>query len=56
MINSDNYKHSEITEKIIKAFFTVYYTLGYGFLEKVYENAMFLELTSMGLYVEKQKK
>ncbi len=31
-------KHKEITEKIIGAFFTVYNTLGYGLLEKVYEN------------------
>ena len=36
MMNTDNYKHSEITEKIIKAFYKVYNTLGYGFLEKVY--------------------
>ena len=49
-------KHEEITEKIIKAFYKVYNTLGYGFLEKVYENAMFIELTTMGFKVEKQKK
>ena len=49
-------KHEEITEKIIKAFYKVYNTFGYGFLEKVYENAMFIELTSMGLEVEKQKR
>ena len=55
MINNDNYKHSEITDKIIKAFFKVYNTLGYGFLENVYENAMFIELVSMGLSVEKQQ-
>ena len=30
-------KHQEITEQIIKAFYNVYNTLGYGFLEKVYE-------------------
>lgn len=41
MINADNYKHTDITEKIIKAFFKVYNTLGFGFLEKVYENALF---------------
>ena len=56
MKNTDNYKHSEITEKIIKAFYKVYNTLGYGFLEKVYENAMFIELGLMGLTVEKQKQ
>ncbi len=36
----DNYKHSEITKTIIKAYFNVYNELGYGFLEKVYERAM----------------
>ena len=49
-------KHEQITEKIIQAFYKVYNTLGYGFLEKVYENAMFIELTSLGFQVEKQKK
>lgn len=36
-------KYEEITNEIIKAFFKVYNTLGYGFLEKVYENAMYVE-------------
>ena len=54
MINTDNYKHSEITEKIIKAFYKVYNTLGYGFLEKVYVNSLLIELRSMGLSVKKQ--
>ena len=35
----DKPKHNELTDKIIRAFFQVYNTLGYGFLEKVYENA-----------------
>lgn len=52
----NNYKHSEVTEKIIQCFYKVYNTLGYGFLEKIYENAMFLELKTLGLYVEKQKQ
>lgn len=56
MINVDNYKHSEITEQIIGAFYKVYNTLGYGFLEKVYENALYLELRKMNLNVEKQKQ
>jgi len=51
-----NFKHSDITEKIIKCFYKVYNTLGYGFLEKVYENALFLELKNLGLFVEKQKQ
>lgn len=49
-------KHEEITEKIIQAFYKVYNTLGYGFLEKVYLNAMFIELTAIGLKVEKEKR
>ena len=55
-MNTDNYKHSDTTAKIIKAFYKVYNTLGYGFLEKVYENALFLELRAMDLFVEKQKQ
>ena len=43
-----NLKHSEITGAILKSFYTVYNTLGYGFLEKVYENALVLELRSAG--------
>lgn len=52
----EKYKHNDITEKIIKAFYKVYNTLGFGFLEKVYENAMFIELRSIGLFVEKQRR
>ena len=46
--------HQEITEKIIKSFYTVYNKLGYGFLEKVYENALFFELLQEGLNCAKQ--
>ena len=53
-MENDNYKHSEITDKIIKAYYKVYNTLGYGFLEKVYENAIFIEIERMGLLVTKQ--
>ncbi|MBJ7879747.1 GxxExxY protein [Gelidibacter salicanalis] len=52
----DNYKHSETTDLILKCFYTVYNQLGYGFLEKVYEKAMFIELRSLGLSVERQKQ
>jgi len=47
--------HKETTDQIFRAFYKVYNELGFGFLEKVYENAMFLELSSMGLMCEKQK-
>ena len=49
-----NYKHTEITGLILKAFFKVYNTLGYGFLEKVYENAMLIELRKLGLKCSNQ--
>lgn len=47
-------KHSELTEQIIGAFYKVYNTLGYGFSEKVYENALIIELKKLGLKVEQQ--
>ena len=48
-------KHSEITSEILHAFFKrVYHQLGYGFLEKVYENAMAIELQKMELDVKQQ--
>jgi GxxExxY protein len=50
-------KHKEITDKILHAFFKVVYPeLGYGFLEKVYENALFLALQERGLTVEQQAR
>ncbi len=48
-------KHSELTGKILGAFFQVYKELGYGFSEKVYENALALLLRELGLTVEQQK-
>ena len=45
------YKHKEITEKVIKAFYAVYNALGYGFLEKVYVQALVIELQNLGLEV-----
>jgi len=52
---SDNYKHSDITGIIIKAFYNVYNQLGYGFLEKVYENALLIELKKFNLECVAQK-
>jgi GxxExxY protein len=50
-------KHSEITDKILHAFYKVVYPqLGYGFLEKVYENALVIALTAMTLRVQQQVK
>ena len=46
--------HEDLTDKIIKAFYNVYNYLGYGFLEKVYENAMMIELRKLGLSARRQ--
>ena len=49
-----SYKHTELTDKIIKAFYIVYNRLGYGFLEKVYENALMIELNNIGINAKRQ--
>ena len=46
----------ELTGEIIKIFYEVYNELGYGFLEKVYQNTMYFELKSLGYKVEAQKQ
>ncbi len=51
-----HFKHTDITESIIKAFYTVYQTLGYGFLEKVYGSAMAIELRKLGLDLIQQAR
>ncbi|NBC06573.1 MAG: GxxExxY protein [Bacteroidetes bacterium] len=55
MINQ-NYLHSALTSDILKAYYKVYNTLGYGFLEKVYENAMMIELRKMGIQAVQQQR
>jgi len=47
-------KHEQLTEQIIKGFYTVYRALGYGFLEKVYENSLAIQLRKMRLEVVQQ--
>ncbi len=50
-MNADfhDYKYKELTHKIILIFYKVYNKLGYGFLEKVYENAMMIEFRREGI-------
>ena len=48
-INQIDMLHKELTDRIIACFYRVYTNLGYGFLEKVYENAMLIELNKNGL-------
>lgn len=49
------YLYQDTTEKIISCAYKVHNKLGFGFLEKVYENALKIELERFGLKVEKQK-
>jgi GxxExxY protein len=46
--------HGNVPEKVIKSFYHVYNTLGYGFLEKVYENALRVSLCKLGVDVAQQ--
>ena len=48
------YKHQELTERIIQVFYEVYNELGHGFLESVYEQAMAKVLKEKGIEVERQ--
>lgn len=48
--------HGELTDIIIKTFYEVYNELGHGFLERVYQNSLYLELKNKGLKVDVQKK
>ncbi len=47
-------KHQNLTEDIIKIFYKVYNNLGYGFLEKIYENAMMIEFRKAGIPADAQ--
>lgn len=49
-------KHSELTGKILGAFFQVHKEMGFGFSEKVYESALEIMLVELGMFVEKQKE
>ena len=48
-------QHQQITEKIIGCAYRVYNTMGFGFLESVYEKCLLIELRKAGLNVESQK-
>jgi GxxExxY protein len=53
-MHTDTHRLKTITEKIIGCAYTIGNSLGCGFLEKVYENALMIELTKAGLSVEQQ--
>ena len=42
-------KYEKISDSIIQVFYKVYNALGYGFLEKVYENAMSIDFNNIGI-------
>ena len=46
--------YQEKTDLIINAFYKVYNRLGYGFLERVYHNAFFVELRSIGCQIKSE--
>ena len=46
--------HQDLSQNIIRIYYQVYNELGFGFLEKVYENAMFFELNTSGFFTQKQ--
>lgn len=48
--------HEGLTKSILKIFYEVYNELGFGFLERVYQNSMFYELKENGFKVDAQKK
>lgn len=48
--------HRDLSQSILKHFYEVYNELGYGFLERVYQNALYYELKANGFQVEAQKK
>ncbi len=53
---NENYLHQELTQKIIGAAMEVHRTLGPGFLEAVYEEALIYELETAGFNCERQKE
>ena len=55
-MNADkaNLIHSELSERLIGAFYDVYNTLGHGFMESVYENALAIALTQAGIRIQRQ--
>jgi len=51
-VETKDFKHEEVTKAIIGAAFEVHNVLGYGFLEKVYQRALQVELIKKGHAVE----
>ena len=56
LTDSERGELNRLTERILACAFRVSNTLGCGFLEKVYENALAIDLKKDGLKVEQQKQ
>ncbi len=52
----ENFPHKEVTQAIIGAAFEVHGQLGYGFLERVYQRAMQVELVQRGFRTEIERR
>ena len=50
----DNYLYSDLTDRILRYVHEVHRTLGYGFFEKVYENALVIVLEKAGFNIKQQ--
>lgn len=48
--------YKELTDKILRACYNVHNGLGCGFFEKVYQEALAIELTEMGIPFEREKR
>jgi GxxExxY protein len=54
LMNEKDYKHSEVTRKIIGAAMKVHSTLGNGFQEVIYQRALDIEMAKCGLLSQRE--
>lgn len=55
-MQNDDFLYKELTAAVLKVFYEVYNELGYGFLERIYQNALYYELKKQNFAVEAQKR
>jgi GxxExxY protein len=55
MVQNEHFIHKDLTYKVIGCAMEVHRELGYGFLEKVYENAMMVQLKKEGVEAKQQQ-
>lgn len=54
-MHTDDFLYKELTERLLGIAFKIHNKLGFGFLEKIYENALTYEFKKEGISFEKQK-